>query len=100
MPKQTEIDLNLLDGEELMQELMRRYEQIIIIRENRKESDIVDIKIKTCRGKFCKPEDDFDIILAQDLLMTAHEHLLKAYMGLDEDDNEGADSPQNSQEGC
>lgn len=99
MPKQTQIELNLLSSDDLMQELMSRYEQIIIIRENRKESEIINIKVKTQRGKFCKPEDEFDIILAQDLLLTAQDHLLKVYMGAEQEDKDGTNDQQDNDSG-
>lgn len=80
MPKQPKIDeinLNLISTEELVDELTLRCEEIIIIRENRKDSNLLDIRAKTHFGKRGNPDMGFDIIFALQLLHSTEEQLLR-----------------------
>lgn len=93
--KNTVIGLNLISSDVLMHELMNRFEQIIIIRENRKDDEIVDIKVKTAKGKFTMSNDEFDIVFAQELLLTAQANLLKVYL----EAKKGSDDAPDAREG-
>jgi len=96
MPKQTQIDLNLVDTKELIQELANRHEEIIVIREERLHPDMLNIRVKTSVGLLTKPELGFDIICALQLLHTAEEHLILDYLGVEQDGN---DAPQDADSG-
>ncbi len=94
MPKQTEIDLNLISTGELIDELTTRHDEIIIIRENLKDSGLLDIRAKTHFGKRGNLDVGFDIVFALQLLHSTEEQLLRDHLEFKEDDNEGSDSPQ------
>jgi len=89
MPKDTAIDLNLISTEELVDELTLRCEEIIIIRENRKDSTLLDIRAKTHFGKRGNPDMSFDIVFALQLLHSTEEQLLRDHLDFERDDNDG-----------
>ena len=96
MQKDTAIDLNLISTEELIDELTERHEEIIIVREDRKDSTWLNIRAKTGRTKYSNPNARFDLLLAARTLHTAIEQLIRDYLNTEEGDS---DSPQDSQEG-
>lgn len=96
MQKQTQIDLNLIDTDDLINEIARRHDEIIIIRENRKDSELVDIRTKTHMGKFANPELGFDILFALQLLQAAENQMIMDYLGAEQEDNDGNDAPQDN----
>lgn len=96
MQKQTEINLNFASTEELIDELTLRCEEIIIIRENLKDSSLLDIRAKTHFGKRGNPDIGFDIVFALQLLHSTEEQLLRDHLDFKEDDNDGNDAPQDN----
>lgn len=86
MPKETATDLSLIDTESLIAELANRHEEIIIISENRKKPDCVDIYAKTANGE--SHEIGFNIFFALNLLHTAEEQMLNDYLGFKKTEDE------------
>lgn len=96
MPKDTAIDLSLISTEELIDELTERHEEIIIVREDRKDSSWLNIRAKTNFCKHSNPNAGFDLIRTIAILHSAEEQLAKDYLNTEDSDS---DSPQNPQEG-
>lgn len=97
-PKTDEIDrpLTLIDTADLIDELTQRHNEIIIIRENRKDSGLLDIRAKTNFGKRGNPDIGFDIVFALQLLHSTEEQLLRDHLDFKEDDNDGNDAQQDA----
>ncbi len=91
MPKDTAIDWSLVSTEELMTELSSRHEEIIIIRENLKKPEWVDIWTKTAIGELYDQEIGFDIFFALELLHTAEKQMLMDYLRLKRAEENGCD---------
>lgn len=87
MPKDTAIDLALVSNEELIGEFAERHEEIIVVREDRKDSNWLNIRTKTGRTKYSNPDAGFDLILAVQTLHTAIEQLIRDYLNTDNDDD-------------
>lgn len=99
MSKETAIDLSLIDTESLMVELLERHEEIIIIREDRKDSEWLNIKAKTSFGKYGNRDAGFDILLALNLLHTTTMQLLKDHLIAEKAEDSDSDSPQDTDSG-
>lgn len=91
MAKGTIIDLSLISTEDIIDELTERHEQIIIIREDRKESDFLNIRARTSFGKYGNKEAGFDIVRALILLHTTAEQLLKDHIDAEKVEDDGSD---------
>lgn len=76
MSKETAIDLSLVDTDVLVQELCRRHENIIIIREDRKDIAQFYVSAKTPFGEHTNKNAGFDLICAMDLLTNATAELV------------------------
>lgn len=98
MPKDTTIDLTLISTEDLQRELMSRHEEIIIIREDRKDGEYFFVQAKTRFGKAGKAEIGFDIVCALELLSNAQKLLVEEHFGLTKAEDDVSDSPQDAQE--
>ena len=80
MPKETAINLSLIDTKDLIAELTERHEAIIIICEDRKDSEWLNIKAKTGFSKYGNKDAGFDILRALNLLHTTAMQLLKDHL--------------------
>lgn len=94
MPKNTAIDFTEVSTEELMTELSDRHEEIVIIRENLKKPDWVDIWTKTPLTEVTDPEVGYDALRALELLHTAVKQMFVDYMRIERVDED--DSDENS----
>lgn len=92
MPKDTAIELSLVDTDSLVQELCRRHEAIIIIREDRKDIGDFYVSAKTQSGKHTNTEAGFDLICAMDLLANAQIELVCQHFGLKKADEYDTDT--------
>ena len=89
MPKQTAIDLNLVNTNDLVQELCRRHEAIIIIREDRKCEDDFYVTVKTQFGKHANKDAGFDLICAMELMSNAQFEIIAKHFELEPEDDSG-----------
>ena len=78
--KETAINLSLIKTEDLITELTERHEEIIIIREDRKDFEWLNIRAKTGFGKYGNRDAGFDILRALNLLHTTAMQLLKDHL--------------------
>ena len=96
MQKETAIDLSLISTEELIDELAERHEELIVLREDRKDSAWLNIRAKTGFGKYGNKEAGFDIVRVLSLLHTTAEQLLKDHLGAEKAEDDGLNDPQDS----
>ena len=96
MPKDTAIDLSLISTKGLIDELTERHEELIVIREDRKESTWLNIRAKTSFGKYGNKNAEFDIVRALNLLHTTAEQLLKDHLEAEKVEDDGSDASQDS----
>ncbi len=80
MTKETAINLSLIDTEDLITELTERHEEIIIIREDRKDSEWLNIRTKTGFSKYGNRDAGFDILRALNLLHITTMQLLQDHL--------------------
>lgn len=100
MQKDTATDLELVGTQELINELGKRHEEIIILREDLFDPDLLKIYTKTRPGKSGNPpEDGYDLGKAVDLLQTATALLVSDYIWDKTHDEDDSDAPQDAQEG-
>ena len=96
MPKETAIDLSFVNNKELQDELVKRYEEIIIIREDYKDEEHFYIRAKTGFGSSGKPEVGFDIVVALNMLADTQKTLIAEHFGLEPVKDDGSDTPQDA----
>ena len=93
MPKETAID-PLISTKELINELVRRNDEIIIIRNDIKNDDYILVQAKTGIGEHANPEVGFDLIIALSMLHSAQTMLVAKHFKLETEDEDDNDDPQ------
>ena len=99
MPEAT-TELKYVSTADLTDELCNRHSEIMIIREDLKDENMLKILTKTGPGKSGNFEtDDYDFAKAMDLIETAMTMLTGDYILTMNPPEEGSDDPQEAQEG-
>ena len=81
---------------DMINELMSRHEEIIIVRELLKNSGSIGVHTKTRPGKSGRQEVGFDLAMAIDLIQSAQTIIIGDYITGEEDDTENWDFQGNS----
>lgn len=74
-------DLDLISTDDLIEELAVRHKEIIVIREHKKDKNADNVFVKTQFGKRAHKGKGFDLLIATQMLQSAHWQLVYDYLG-------------------
>ena len=76
------MSLELISSEELINELLDRYEQLIVIREDPKDGSKYDINVKTGFGDLSRDGVKFDLVVATEMLQSVQQQLVFDFLAV------------------